>query len=49
MLFAPRPPEKRSPGAIVGSVLLHIVLGAVVLRAVVGSDGIADVADRCAG
>lgn len=41
MLFAPRAQEKRSPLAIVGSVILHIVLGAVVLRAAIGSNGIA--------
>lgn len=42
MLFAPRPPEKRSPAAIAISVVLHVVIGAVVLQAVVGSNGIAD-------
>jgi hypothetical protein len=42
MLFASRPPEKRSPGAIAISVALHLVIGAVVLRAVVGSNGIAE-------
>jgi hypothetical protein len=41
MLFRPRVPEQRSNGAIVGSVLLHIVFGAVLMRAVVGSNGIA--------
>ncbi|MDZ7632079.1 MAG: hypothetical protein U5K74_12240 [Gemmatimonadaceae bacterium] len=42
MRFSPRPPEKRSPGAIAISVALHLVIGAVVLRAVVGSNGIAE-------
>ena len=42
MLFAPRPPEKRSPGAVAFSVLLHVALGAVLVQAVVGSDGIAE-------
>jgi hypothetical protein len=40
-MFAPREPEKRSPRAIAVSVALHIVLGVVVLRAVVGSDVVA--------
>jgi hypothetical protein len=40
-MFAPREPEKRSPRAIAVSVVLHIVLGVVVLRAVVGSDVVA--------
>ncbi len=42
MMFKPRQPEERSPGAIATSVALHIVLGAVLLRAVVGSNGIAE-------
>ena len=42
MLFAPREPEKRSPAAIAFSVALHVILGAVLLRAVVGSNGIAE-------
>lgn len=42
MLFSPRPTEKRSPGAIAISVALHLVIGAVILRAVVGSNGIAE-------
>ncbi len=42
MMFAPRPPEKRSPAAIAISVVLHLAIGAVVLRAVVGSNGIAE-------
>jgi hypothetical protein len=42
MVFAPRPPEKRSPGAIAISVVMHLVVGAVLLRAVVGSHGIAE-------
>jgi hypothetical protein len=42
MRFSLRPPEKRSPGAIATSVVLHLVIGAAVLRAVVGSDGIAE-------
>lgn len=42
MRFAPRPPEKRSPGAIAVSVALHVALGAVLLQAVVGSNGIAE-------
>ncbi len=42
MMFAPREPEKRSPGAIASSVVLHLVLGAVLLRVVVGSNGIAE-------
>jgi hypothetical protein len=41
MLFTPREPEQRSKGAIVGSVVLHLVIGAVLLNAVVGSHGIA--------
>jgi hypothetical protein len=42
MMFAPREPEKRSPGAIAGSVVLHLLFGAVLLRVVVGSSGIAE-------
>lgn len=42
MLFKPRQPEKRAPGAIAGSLVLHLVLGALLLRAVVGSNGIAE-------
>ena len=42
MLFSPRPTERRSPGAIAFSVALHLVIGAVILRAVVGSNGIAE-------
>ena len=42
MLFAPRKPEKRSPGAIVVSVALHIVFGAVLFNAVLGSNDIAE-------
>ena len=42
MLFAPREPEQRTPGAIAVSVVLHLVLGAVLLRVVVGSNGIAE-------
>ena len=42
MMFQPRKPEKRSPGAIAVSVALHLVFGAVLLRAVVGSNGIAE-------
>ena len=42
MLFAPRKPEKRSPAAIAVSVVLHMLFGAVLLRAVVGSNGIAE-------
>jgi hypothetical protein len=42
MLFSRRQPEKRSPGAIAISVVLHVVVGAVLLRAVVGSNGIAE-------
>jgi hypothetical protein len=42
MMFAPRPPEKRSPAAIAISVALHLAIGAAVLRAVVGSNGIAE-------
>jgi hypothetical protein len=42
MLFAPREPEQRTPGAIAVSVVLHLVLGAVMLRVVVGSHGIAE-------
>lgn len=41
MLFSRRPPEDRSRGAIIGSVLLHVVLAGAVLQAVVGSNGIA--------
>lgn len=42
MRFTPRPPEKRSPGAIAVSVAMHLVIGAALLRAVVGSNGIAE-------
>jgi len=42
MQFTPRPPEKRSPGAIAISVVLHVVFAAAVLQVVVGSDGIAE-------
>lgn len=42
MRFSLLPPEKRSPGAIAVSVVLHVVIGAVLLRAVVGSNGIAE-------
>ena len=42
MLFAPRKPEKRSPAAIAVSVVLHMLFGAALLRAVVGSNGIAE-------
>lgn len=42
MQFAPRPPEKRSPGATVLSVVLHVALAAAMLQVVVGSDGIAE-------
>jgi hypothetical protein len=42
MLFEPRKPEKRSPGAIAVSLALHVVLGAVLLRVVVGPNGIAE-------
>ncbi|MBC7844303.1 MAG: hypothetical protein H7099_18475 [Gemmatimonadaceae bacterium] len=42
MMFVPREPEKRSPGAIAGSVVLHVLLAAVMLRVVVGSNGIAE-------
>ena len=42
MLFVPRKPEKRSPGAIAVSVVAHMLFGAALLRAVVGSNGIAE-------
>jgi len=42
MRFAPRPPEKRSPGAIAISVVLHVAFAAALLQVVVGSDGIAE-------
>jgi hypothetical protein len=42
MLFEPRKPEKRSPAAIVVSVVAHLVFGALMLRVVVGSNGIAE-------
>lgn len=42
MMFVPREPEKRSPGAIAGSVALHLLLAVVLLRVVVGSNGIAE-------
>jgi hypothetical protein len=42
-MFTPREPqEKRSPGAIAISVVLHVVIASIVLRAVVGSNGIAE-------
>ncbi|MES3033755.1 MAG: hypothetical protein V4813_07130 [Gemmatimonadota bacterium] len=40
--FSPRPPERRSPGAIVVSVVLHVAIAAVLLQAVVGSNRIAE-------
>ena len=42
MLFAPRKPEKRSPGAIAVSVALHLVFGVVLFNVVLGSNGIAE-------
>jgi hypothetical protein len=42
MIFTRRPPEKRSPAAVALSVVLHLVVGAGVLRMVVGSNGIAE-------
>lgn len=42
MLFQPRQPEKRSPAAIAVSVALHLVIGAVLLRVVVGPNGVAE-------
>jgi len=42
MRFSPRQPDKRSPGAIAVSVMLHVLFAAVVMRAVVGSNGIAE-------
>lgn len=42
MRFTQRPPERRSPGAIAISVVVHVALGAALLRIVVGSDGIAE-------
>ena len=42
MRFSPREPEKRSPGAIAISVVLHVVVAAALLRVVVGSNGIAE-------
>jgi hypothetical protein len=42
MVFRPREPEKRSPGAIAISVALHLVLGVALLRVVLGSNGIAE-------
>lgn len=42
MLFRPRKPEKQSPLAIALSVVAHVVIAAVLLRAVVGSNGIAE-------
>ena len=42
MLFKPRKPDRRSPGAVAMSLALHVVLGVVLLRAVVGSNGIAE-------
>lgn len=42
MQFTPPPPEKRSPGAIAISVVLHVVAAAALLQVVVGSDGIAE-------
>ncbi len=42
MRFMLRPPEKRPPGAVAVSVAMHIVFGALLLRAVVGSNGIAE-------
>ena len=40
--FSPRQPERRSPGAIVVSVVLHVAIAAALMRAVVGSNGIAE-------
>ncbi len=42
MVFKPREPEKRSPGAIAISVALHLVIGVALLRVVLGSNGIAE-------
>ena len=42
MIFRQRQPEKRSPGAIAVSVVLHVLVGAVLLRAVVGSARVAE-------
>ena len=42
MLFTPRPPEKRSKSAIAVSVAVHLIIGVGLLRAVVGSNGIAE-------
>ena len=42
MRFTQRPPERRSPGAIAISIVVHVALGVALLRIVVGSDGIAE-------
>ncbi len=42
MRFSPRSSEPRSRGAIIVSVVLHVVVASAVLRVVVGSSGIAE-------